>query len=241
MRYLSQILAIALAALPLAAGAQNAPEQPMLTVGGEGVVSRSPDRARIAIDIVTNDDAATRSGGKNTATYNAFVARVATLGVPAGDVRTTSYNVTFVPYPPKDLPADQRQPRYGYITTRSVSVLVSPIDSVGKIVDAATASGVTQIGGVSFELKDRASAYLAALAAAMNDAKTAANAVAAAGGFHIVRIHSVWSGYEPAPAPIAPMMRRMSAAVAAEPPTEIAPSGPIDVNAHVTITYDIRP
>ena len=239
MRLSSLALALVLAALPVAARSQTtaAPGSPVMTVGGDGVVTRSPDRARVGVDIVTNDDAATRSGGRNTAIYNAFVARLATIGVAASDVGTTSYNVAFVPYPPKDLPAAERQPRYGYITTRSLSVLVTPIDNAGKVVDAATAVGVTQIGDVTFELKDRHGAYLAALAAAMNDAKSTAAALAEAGNFHVLRIRRIDAGAE-SPGPI-PLMRRAPTAMAAEAPTTIAPNGPIEVTAHLTVTYDI--
>ena len=241
MHVRTQIAALVLAALPLAANAQlTAPSEAQFTVGGDGNVSRSPPRARVSMDIVTSDDAATRSGGKNTTIYNALLARVTSLGVAAADVSTTSYNVSFVPYPPKDLPAEQRQPRYGYITSRSLSVNVAPLENVGKVIDAATAAGVTNIGDVGFELKDRHGAYLAALAAAMNDAKTTAAAVAAAGDFRIVRIRNVSTGDEARVAPYPIALNRSMAVAKAEPPTQIAPSGPIDVTAHVTVTYAIR-
>ncbi len=242
MRLKSTLLALALAALPLAARAQTAAPvaESVLTVEGDGVNSRSPERARVSLDIVTTDDVAARSGAKNTVTYNAFVARVATLGVTGSDVRTTSYNVAFVPHPPRDIPADQRQARYGYITTRNLSVLVTPLENVGKVVDAATASGVTEIGGVGFELKDRHAAYVTALAAAMVDAKATATAVASAGGFHIGRVRSVDVNAETPGGPLPLALRRGSPAASAEAPTEIAPNGPIDVAAHVRVTYEIR-
>jgi uncharacterized protein YggE len=241
MKFRISILAAVLAALPCAASAQTAVPESVLTVDGDGLVSRSADEARVSMEIVTNDDAATHSGGKNTAVYDALMARLATLGIPPGDVHTTAYNVTFVPYPPKDLPPEQRQPRYGYVTSRSLSVEVTPLENAGKVVDAATASGVTQIGDVSFELKDRRGAYLAALAAAMNDARESAAAIAAAGGFHIIRIRSVTaaSAQPIAPYPMA-MKRAAFAPGAAEPPTDITPNGPIEVTAHVSVTYDIH-
>ncbi len=242
MKLQAQIFAAVLAALPLAASAQPVtPTEAQLTVVGDGVASRSPDRARVFMDIVTNDDAAARSGGQNTTIYNAFLARATSLGIPAADVKTTSYNVSFVPSPPKNLPPAERQPRYGYITTRSLSVNVTPLENVGKVIDAATAAGVTNIGDVSFDLKDRHGAYLAALAAAMKDAKSTATALAEAGGLQILHIRSVTAGSEQQYVPTPVMMKaRVMTESAPEPPTEIAPSGPIDVSAHVTVTYAIR-
>lgn len=240
MKFTALFLAASIAAVPLAANAQ-VPAPATLTVGGDGLVSRSPDRARVSVDIVTNDDAAARSGGKNTTAYNAFIARLATLGLGAADVRTTSYNVNFVPPAPRNLPPEQRQARYGYVTSRSLSVNVAPLENAGKVVDAATASGVTNVGDVTFDLKDRHGAYLAALAAAMNDAKSTAAAVAAAGSFRLLRVRSVSTGYEQQPLQPYPVaVKRMSDATAPEPPTEIAPNGPIDVTAHVSVTYEIQ-
>jgi uncharacterized protein YggE len=124
MRSNAWALAAILCAAPTVANAEVTASPAQLTVEGNGRIGRSPDRAAVNLDIVTSDDAATRSGGKNTTIYNALLARVTALGLVPGDVKTTSYNVSFVPYPPKDLPPEQRQPRYGYVTSRSLSLNV---------------------------------------------------------------------------------------------------------------------
>jgi uncharacterized protein YggE len=130
------------------------------------------------------------------------------------------------------------QPRYGYVTTRNLSLTTSPIENAGKLIDAANASGVTEVGNVGYELKDRHAAYLAALAAAMNDARQAAEAVAAAGNFKIGGYDRISVGAQSTGAMPVPMMR-MSAEAAA-PPTDLGPSGPVQVRAHVTVSYLIR-
>jgi uncharacterized protein len=239
-------LALSLAALPSVALAQIKPadalhhREAMMTVQGDGVVDRAPDQATVAVQVVTNDDNAATSVGKNNAIYNALKAKAGALGLAADAIRTTSYNVEFIPYPPKNLPPEQRQARYGYVTTRSLSLSVTPLENVGKVVDAATAAGASNVGGVQFGLKDRRGAYLAALAAAMTDAKAQGTALASAGGFSIVRIESVNAAglYAPTPLPMGAMMRAPAAAPL--PPTEIQPSGPIEVDARVTVTYVIR-
>jgi hypothetical protein len=247
MRRSAAALALAFAALPAAALAQSNfaylphAEQPALSVTGNGVIDRSPDEATVTVQIVTNDDNAASSAGKNNSIYNALRSKALGLGLTADAVRTTYYNVEFIPYPPKNLPPEQRQPRYGYVTTRSLALAVSPIENAGKVVDAATAAGVTSIGGVSFGLKDRRGAYLAALAAAMNDAKAQASALAAAGGFSIVRIRNVSAGQYSTPQPLAMgAMMRAAPAAAPTPPTEIEPGGPIEISARVSVTYDIK-
>ena len=237
----SPVVAAAAGAAPVPGDAPYV-APPRMTVSGDGLIERSPDLARVDVQIVTNDDVASRSSGKNADAYAAFKARLAPIGLAPDAIRTTYFNVEYVPYPPKGLPPEQRQPRYGYVTTRSLSIAVSPIENAGKVVDAATAAGLTQAGNLRFELKDRKAAYREALAAAMRDARANANALAAGGGFTIVRIASVsTNGFVPTPRPIA--MMRAAASLAQAPPaptTDLESAGPIDVTAHVDVSYEIR-
>ncbi len=213
-----------------------------LAVDGTATVDRAPDEARVGVTIISNDEVASQSTGDNTKTYDALVARAAKLGIARDAVRTTFYNVQFIPPPPKGLPPEQRQPRYGYITTRSLSITVTPLELVGKVIDAATAVGVDQVGDVSFDLRDRQSAYAAALVAAMNDARRTATTLAAAGGLHLGRICTISAGSQAAP--IRPLgfdgVLRSVAAAPTPPPTDIQPNGPISVTAQLRVTYDLR-
>ncbi len=213
-----------------------------LIVDGSGTIERAPDEARVSVTILNNADVAAQSAGNNTTTYNTLLASLAKLGIARDAVRTTFYNVQFVPRPPAGLPPEQRQPRYGYITTRNLSITVTPLENVGKVIDAATAAGVDQVGDVSFDLRDRQGAYTAALVAAMNDAKRTASTLAAAAGLHLVRIRTISAGSQAAPIRPMPFDIAMRSAVAAAPapPTDIQPNGPISVTAQVRVTYEIR-
>ncbi|MBC5798367.1 MAG: SIMPL domain-containing protein [Candidatus Eremiobacteraeota bacterium] len=243
-------LVLALGALaPVPAGAQNASQarqelrEAGLIVDGNGTIERPPDEARVSVTILDNADVASQSAGNNTTTYNALLARLQKLGIARDAVRTTFYNVQFVPRPPGNVPPEGRQARYGYITTRNLSVTVTPLENVGEVIDAANAAGVDQVGDVSFDLRDRQSAYAAALVAAVNDARRTATTLAAAAGLHLVRIRTISTGSQAAP--IRPVLfdvalRSAVAAAPAPPPTEIQPSGPISVAAQVRVIYDIR-
>jgi uncharacterized protein YggE len=221
-----------------------APTPPVtLALSGDGLVERAPDLARLFVTIVTNDDAASASSSKNNDVYNAFKARTAGLGLAADAIRTTGYNVVFVPHPPRGLPPEQQQPRYGYVTTRSIIVTVTPIENIGQAVDAATAAGVTNVGAITFDLKDRKSAYKAALEAAMNDVKQTAALLAATGGFTIGKIQSInVNGNVPLQTigAVRAFSRAPSSDAAPTTPTDIQPGGPISVSAHVNVTYVIK-
>ena len=235
-----------LAIWPLRSPAQSAPvfqptPEPSLTLQADGVVERAPDQAKLSVQIVTNDDNATVSSSRNNDIYNAMKAKLGALALSSDAIRTLSYNVQFIPHPPRGLPPEQQQPRYGYVTTRAVQITSSPIENIGKVVDAATSAGVTDVGNITFDLKDRKSAYDAALASAMGDVRKQAAVIASAGGFTLVRIRDVSVGSPFVPGVTADRFA-VTARAAPMPatPTEIEPSGPIRVTAHVSVTYTIR-
>jgi len=245
MKLATSVLAFALAAAPAAVLAQGAPSaaasDSTLVVSGDATVQHDADLARVSAEIVTNDDNASHSAAKNATIYEALVARLARLGIAKAAIRTTSLNVRFFARPERPLSPGEPRQRYGFVTARSLSIAVTPIEGAGKIVDASLAAGVTQVGDVSFDLKDRKAAYREALAAAFADARANATALVAKSEVRLVRIRDIAAGsyaFGP-PRPFAGGAMRMSA-VAALPPTEIEPGGPIDVSAHVTVTYVIR-
>lgn len=243
MKYAIVAAALAFATISSASAqtlSQPAPREALLSVGGDGSVSRTPDVARLTVEIVTNDDNPTVSSSQNNDRYNVLKAKMAAIGIAGDDLRTYAYDVSFVPHPPKNLPPEQRQARYGYITSRTVQITIAPIENAGKAIDAATAAGVTSVGNVTYDLKDRASAYQAALVAAMTDAKRTAQTLSTAGGFALGALQRVDATRESGVGPIGPQpMFRVASAMAATP-TDLGTAGPITVTAHITVSYEIR-
>ncbi len=236
-------LALAVTALPTVSFAQvtKSPNaEATLTIGGDAAVERDPDLARVDATIVTNDDVASRSAAKNAAIYTALKAKLLGLGIANEAISTNAFDVAFVPRPRGGVPPNEVPQRYGYVTSRTLAIAVTPLEGAGKIVDAALAVGVTQVDDVAFELKDRKGAYREALARAFADAR--ANATALAGSdVVLVRIASVSAGDVDLvrPQPYAGAMRAESFAKSL-PPTQIERGGPISVTARVTVTYIVR-
>ena len=233
--------ALTVLAMALPAGAQTTRPQVQaatLTVNGTGTLERAPDRAFLTVTIVTNDELAQRATSANNSAYNALVAKLAALGVSGAAVKTTAYNVSFNQRPPQ--PNPQFQQRYGYVVSRSVTVTTDRTDQVGALIDAATAAGVTDVGSVSFGLRDGRAAYRAALAAAMGDAEAQAHALADAAHVRLIRIGAVSAGGSlPVPRPV-PYQRMAAAAPSTPVPTEVPPSD-LTVTASVGVTYEIAP
>jgi uncharacterized protein YggE len=207
---------------------------PTLSVTGEGVVSQAPDRASLNVSLIANNDQAEVATSQNNATYEAVIARLGKLGIPQREVRTTAFNITFVPKP--DANAQYKPPRTGYIVTRELAVTIENLSLVGRAVDAAVAAGATQIDGVSFGLRDTETAYAKALGVAMHDATV--QAAALAGAAHL-RLGPIQTLTAPRALPVAPLQQSFRIAAAAAP-TTIPPSS-IEIHASVIVTYALQP
>lgn len=239
---IAAVLLCPLSVGPLAALAAGAPTQ--IVVTGQGTVSRSPDVATLNFSIVTNDDVAERASSRNNAVYTTVLSRLGAIGIGKNDVRTTFYGMNFVPRPeeppqaPGAMPVRRPGERYGYVVNRGLSVTIHDTKNAGRAIDAAVASGVTDIGGVSFGIADQRGAFGSALKRAVQDAQSQAKTLAEAANLHIVRVRTIQQGYA-APITPVPMMRTMAATPEAVP-TQIEP-GSVDVQATVTITFDAIP
>jgi uncharacterized protein YggE len=228
-----------LAALSPAAAQTAAPARPAprIEVTGQGSVDRTPDRVVVSFSIVTSDDNATRATSANNSAYNALVAKLRGLGIDPAAIKTTGYYLNYNQRPAQ--PNPQFPQRYGFVVTRSVSVTSDHTEQAGAIVDAGVAAGVTNVGGISFGLRDTRAAYRAALAAAVADAQSQADALAAAAHVRIVRVLGMSAAsYAAVPRPV-PMFAR-AAAQAAPVPTDVQPTD-LSVSAAVTATYEIAP
>lgn len=226
------VLAMTLPAAAQTPGSGRLPAT--ITVTGQADVDHAPDQATVSFSIVTNDDNATRATSANNSAYNTLVAKLGAAGVPAAQIKTAAFDVSFNQRP--TTPNPEFAQRFGYVVTRSVAVTTPNTSAVGHVIDAGIAAGNTTVGAVNFGIKNDRGTYNQALAAAVADADAQAHALADAAHVRIVRILSIGSASSvPGPRP-GPMFARM--AVAAPVPTEIQPSD-LTVHAAVTVRYEI--
>jgi uncharacterized protein YggE len=241
MKALAALAALAVAALPFASVAQTTPPRERgteISVTGTATVSRPPDKASFGLAIVTTEESAASSTSKNNAIYNELKAKLGSGGIGEAAIKTQGYNVQFIPRP-KTPPQNDYGTRYGYTTTRTIEVDTS-VDGVGKAIDLAVAAGATDISNVSYGLRDRKGAYNQALAAAVADARGQAEALAAAAGMKIAAVRYITTRSQNIGQPVMSMAAARMAAPAPQVPTDIAPAGPIDVTAGVTVSYSAQ-
>lgn len=227
--YVSAFLIGLFLLLPLPA---KAAEPTQITVTGTGTATRVPDEAVVNATVATNAPTAAAAVGENESTYERVVAAVVGLGIARSDITLSFYNIGYSPRPENPQPYGQ----YGYTVTRTFRITARQTSLAGKIVDAASGAGVTEIGGVYFGLSDTAGAVREATAKALADAAARANAIAADEHLRITGIVAV--GTEGPSAPIQPFeAARLNVPQAAT----TFDNGNASVSVTVTVTYDAKP
>jgi uncharacterized protein YggE len=129
----------------------------------------------------------------------------------------------------------------GYRADNSLVVETSSFDLIGPSIDAAVAAGATQLGQLTFALRDTTKARGDALVAASNDAQLRAQAVARAMGVRIKRVLKIVVIGEIQPQLYSGSLQgRVSlSADRIEAPTPIKP-GQMTVPATVTVLYELE-
>ena len=112
------------------------------------------------------------------------------------------------------------------------------LTKVGLVLDSATTGGASEIGGISFDLSDRAAAEARALAQAVSSAKGKAGTMASAAGVGLVRLLTMTGGTIAPPVRPVPLFapRSLAAFGTPVPETPIADQQ-ITVSADATLVY----
>ena len=230
MRKLKTLMLTSVLALPLAgmAMAQQAPV-PQITVTGEASVQAVPDMATISLGVTTLAPTAAEAMAANTAALSQVTERLKAAGIEARDLQTSSLSLN-----PNWTGYDGSQPQTisGYTASNQLSVRVRDVSKLGAVLDAAIADGANTLNGISFELSAPRPVLDQARKAAVEDARTRAELIAAAAGVKLGRVLSITEGggYG-VPVP-------MFKADAASAPVPIE-AGEIGMTASMTVSYEI--
>jgi hypothetical protein len=226
-------IAAFVAALPAYAQQPTTPSEPVVVTSGEGVVQAAPDRAWITISAESRASTAREAQKRNTDAMTPVLAKLKSSGVAADAIRTIAYDVQYE----WDFVNGKRVGK-GYVARNSVEVRVDNVDRVGEYLEVAVASGATSLGGVRFDLKERAKLEREALRLAVADARAKAEAAAAGAGRSIERIIRIEEGeIEGRPVPTQRFSVAEAVTVGAPPPIE---TGQTEIRARVTLTAVIK-
>ncbi|MEJ7791399.1 MAG: SIMPL domain-containing protein [Gaiellaceae bacterium] len=235
MRRLATIISslLALAAVAAVTRAGEAPAaagdlENGITVQGMASVAAVPDRATLWIGVESQGETARAALAANAAEMRRVLAALRDAG--ATRLQTQSVNLS---------------PRYGdsgasngdingYAVNNGVTLTVKQLARAGAVIDAAVAAGANQISGPTLTHGDTSGLYRRALAAAVEDARAKAQALAAAANVSLGRVTAVVEGGSvPSPLPLAAAKAEDSISS-----TPIEP-GENELAATVSVTFSI--
>ncbi len=162
------------------AGTTASSQESTLTVNATETVKVMPDIAYLNLGVQTTGTDAQAAQQSNAEISNAVLSAIKAQGVVEKDIETAYVNI----YP------DYNDPNQTFMEN-VFKVTVRDISKVGSVLDAAVAAGSNQSYSISFDVEDRDSVYIQALSQAMEAVGVKAKAVAASGGFIIVRPQSI--------------------------------------------------
>jgi uncharacterized protein YggE len=175
------VLGLSLGAfVPLKAQTGVISSPPEISTTGTGEVRASPDRATIFIGVQTRGATAAAAGADNARRQRMILDTLRALGVAPEQLATVNYNVSpEMQYSPNG----QTPPKViGYTVANTVRADVRRLDDVGRLIDASLAKGANEISSLQFYSSKADSVRRAALAVAVRNARTDAEALASAAG-----------------------------------------------------------
>lgn len=237
-------------------GAGN-PAQKIITVNGVGTVETAPDEAILVLAVTNQAATADQAAKDNADTASRLIGAILGLSslskpITKDDITTIDYSLTPVYsqfdkcvtttellQPPDAKPqvtCNATTPQLiGYAVRNAIQVTVKDMNSIGKVLDAATGAGANEIDGISFTFTSGTYANLQqqALAKAIQDASGQAQTMAAALGVHITGVVSVSPAYV-----YQPYINSKVNTAASGASTPIQ-TGTLQVTVNVQVVYEI--
>lgn len=243
---LGVVLALSLPSFAGSAGKPSAPvSQPLppigspepatgpartVTVSGTATIRSRPDEALVDLGVQTQGGSAEATLNQNAARMNDVLDALAGLGIKGNDVATSAVSL----YPTY---GSSGQTITGYQATDQVEVTIHDLSLVGKAIDAAVRAGANVSNGISFRLSDQNKGVTDALAAAVENARAKAEALATAGGTQLGPVVSIDEISEPQYPPL-PYVGAAIATGAEVAPTPVQPPT-LETQVSVTVVWSL--
>ncbi len=199
-----------------------------ISVGASGAATAAPDLALVRVAVVSDADTAAAARDSTASAVDTLRSALREAGITDDAVRTTYFNLE----PIYDFASDRRE-LVAYRASHGFEIEVDPARS-GETIDIAVDNGATRVDGVEFTLAPatRDELRVEAIRAALSNARTDADTIAASTGVTIIGLHSAsTSSVNTVPFEI------RTEAVADR--TVLEP-GPVSVSATVQATYSIE-
>lgn len=227
MKFAIAALACALIAAPALA------DTPSISVTGEATISTPPDFAQIDSGVTSEAKTAREASEANNKAMAAVLAALKSAGVAEKDFQTSRLSLQpqyAQPQPNRNTPPSV----VGFRASNRVTVTIRDIAKMGNVIDALTANGANEIGGISFMVSNASKLLDEARPKAIEDARRKADIYAQAAGVSLGTPLSI--SEEGAPA--IPVFRKASMDLRASP-APIA-QGEETLRIGVSVTYELK-
>lgn len=230
---------LACAACLLTPASALAQTEHTVSVLGTGQVEVKPDRGSFGVSVTRVARTGNRARGRANARTESIVSGLRGVGVGEDDLTTNGISISRERYRPRRN-APLRTRFRAHVTLR---VAVDGLGRLGRAIDVASRRGATDIYGprLSFSPERRADGERRSATAALDDARTRAEAAAAQEGQRIVDVQSI--DLDPGQGQYAPFAYGRAAAdsgAGAPAPTRIR-SAKRKVTSRARVTYVIEP
>ena len=201
-----------------------------ITVTGSGSVSAAPDLMSISANITCMN--ADLSAAQNEVNHLVHDLRenLVRIGLKGEDIVTTSYTCSTI-YDYSSTPYTLT----GYQANHTLFVTCRSLDKIDDILDAMTNGGHTEIYNMQFDISNKNDLYLEALSVALSAAEDKAMHLAKSAGFTTCSIEKITEES----AVLSPNYAKTRDAAAAGSSSGIY-SGPISIEAEVTVTFEAK-
>jgi len=213
-------------ALPDSAWAAQDSQAKQIAVTGQGTITVKPDVVYVQFGVETSGKTANEAVQKNAQIFEGVKAAIKQAGVADADIQTVQYNT---------YPVYQDQKLTGYRVQNIVRVTYRDVANVGKLLDQLAAAGVNRVESLAFSSEKMDEYEKQALSLAVKDARSKADALAAAAGVRIKGVISMTESGAVQP-PVFYMQRQLSSELAKNAETDISP-GQLKIEATVQVNY----
>lgn len=206
--------------------------QRTVAVVGTATIKAAPDEAVISLGVQTQ--AATAQGAitQNAERMMAVLQALVGQGIGKDDI-ATSYVSLYPTY------GNTGMEITGYQAANQIDVTVRDMEKVGPVIDAGVDAGANLSNGISFRLSDENHGVNEALRAAVADARSKAETLAAAGGAQLGQVVTIVEMSSPSSVP--PIYYERDVAMAGAEGAVSTPIQPptLETQVSVSVTWEL--
>lgn len=181
------LAACGVAGVPVADGDGSSADT--VTVTGYGEARGDPDMATVSVGFTVTDTDIRSAVAESNDTIAAITAAMQELGIDPVDIQTTGFNVW--PEDVWDQETGQATGEKRFHVDNTMQINIRTIGDVGKVLETAITNGANSIYGLNFGIQDTKALANEARDAALENARSRAEAIADGLGFTVGEVSSV--------------------------------------------------